>query len=64
MLNGMGRGLRREATRLRLDNPMATNDTYDQGYDAHRDGVDASDNPTTQPRNVAARKHDYDESEG
>jgi ribosome modulation factor len=54
-------------------NPMAANNAYDEGYDAYWDGSDVSDNPydeETEERRYwedgwrAARKHDYDESEG
>jgi ribosome modulation factor len=52
---------------------MAANDAYEEGYDAYWDGVDVTDNPyeadTTDHRSWeagwrAARKHDYNESEG
>jgi hypothetical protein len=52
---------------------MPTTDAYDEGYDAYWDGVDVSGNPheedTDERRSWeegwrAARKHDYDESEG
>ena len=52
---------------------MPTNDAFDEGYDAYWDGVDVGDNPydeETEERRSwedgwrAARKHDYDESEG
>jgi hypothetical protein len=52
---------------------MSTNDAYDEGYDAYWDGVDVRDNPYDQEakerrsweeESRAARKHDYDESEG
>ena len=48
---------------------------YDNGYDAYWDGLDRDDNPYDQDQEPeqrnswdegwrAARKHDYDESEG
>ena len=53
---------------------MSKNDAFDQGYNAYWDGVDATDNPygEDEPEEHqkwesgwrAARKHDYDESEG
>lgn len=52
---------------------MPANDAFDEGYDAYWDGRDVSDNPydeeTEERRHWedgwrAARKHDYDESEG
>ena len=52
---------------------MPTNDALDEGCDAYWVGVDVSDNPydeDTEERQSwekgwrAARKHDYDESEG
>jgi ribosome modulation factor len=52
---------------------MTSNQAYDEGYDAYWDGGDVSDNPfdeDTDDRSSweegwrAARKHDYDESEG
>ena len=54
-------------------NSMPNNDTYDEGYDAYWDGVDISGNPHEDDMDEyrlweegwrAARKHDYDESEG
>jgi ribosome modulation factor len=52
---------------------MANNEAYKEGYDAYWDGVNVIDNPydeETEERRSweegwrAARKHDYDESEG
>jgi ribosome modulation factor len=52
---------------------MPVNDAYEEGYDAYWNGADISDNPfdeETEERQLwyegwrAARKHDYDESEG
>ena len=52
---------------------MSTNEASDEGYDAYWDGVDASDNSYDEDMDErrsweegwrAARKHDYDESEG
>ena len=52
---------------------MPANDAYDEGYHAYWDGVDVSDNPYDEESDErqsqedgwrAARKHDYDESEG
>ena len=52
---------------------MSTKDAFEEGYHAYWDGADVSDNPNdedTEERNKwkdgwrAARKHDYDESEG
>jgi hypothetical protein len=52
---------------------MSGNDAYDDGYDAYWEGVDVSDNPHDEETEErchlengwrAARKHDYDESEG
>ena len=54
---------------------MAANNAYDEGYDAYWDGADVSDNPYNEEEEFeerrswedgwrAARKHDYDESEG
>jgi hypothetical protein len=56
-----------------VGNPMFTNDAFQEGYNAYWDGVDVSDNPHDQDTEErrsweeswrAARKHDYDESEG
>ncbi|MGA2063281.1 MAG: hypothetical protein ABSG67_22655 [Thermoguttaceae bacterium] len=50
-----------------------TNDAFEEGYDAYWEGVDVSDNPYEEDTDEhcsweegwrAARKHDYDESEG
>jgi hypothetical protein len=52
---------------------MTINNAYDEGYDAYWDGGDVSDNPYDEGTDErpfweegwrAARKHDYDESEG
>jgi ribosome modulation factor len=53
---------------------MPINDVFDEGYNAYWDGVDVTDNPygEDEPEEHhkwesgwrAARKHDYDESEG
>ena len=52
---------------------MTYHDAFKDGYDAYWEGVDVSDNPydeETEERRSweegwrAARKHDYDESEG
>ena len=52
---------------------MSTNEVHDEGYDAFWDGVDVSENPYDEGMEGrrsweegwrAARKHDYDESEG
>jgi len=52
---------------------MSTTDAFEEGYDAYWDGVDVSDNPYNEEEKErrsweegwrAARKHDYDESEG
>lgn len=52
---------------------MSSSNAYDEGYDAYWDGADVVDNPydeDAEERPVwedgwrAARKHDYDESEG
>ena len=52
---------------------MPSQGAFDEGYDAYWEGVDVSDNPhdeETDDRRSweegwrAARKHDYDESEG
>ena len=53
---------------------MSTTDAFEEGYDAYWDGVDAGGNPygEDEPKERqgwesgwrAARKHDYDESEG
>jgi ribosome modulation factor len=52
---------------------MSTTNAYDEGYDTYWDGVDVSDNPYDEDTDErqsweegwrAARKHDYDESEG
>jgi ribosome modulation factor len=52
---------------------MSANDAFEKGYDAYWDGMDVSDNPYDQDTEErrkwedgwrAARKHDYDESEG
>jgi hypothetical protein len=52
---------------------MSPNDAYDEGYGAYWDGVDISGNPYEEDAAErqawedgwrAARKHDYDESEG
>lgn len=49
------------------------NDTFEEGYDAHWDGVNVTDSPYKEDTDDhrsweagrrAARKHDYDESEG
>jgi ribosome modulation factor len=58
---------------IEKDSSMPTNDALDEGCDAYWVGVDVSDNPydeDTEERQSwekgwrAARKHDYDESEG
>jgi hypothetical protein len=55
------------------DKPTTNNDDFGEGYDAYWDGVDVSDNPydeetgerrSREKGGRAARKHDYDESEG
>jgi hypothetical protein len=54
---------------------MTNHEAYDQGCDAHWDGVDVSDNPYDAEKDAEARRdweqgwrkarqHDYDESEG
>ena len=52
---------------------MSTNDAFEDGYDAYWEGIDLRGNPHdegTEERHLwedgwrAARKHDYDESEG
>lgn len=52
---------------------MSDDDAFEDGYDAYWEGFDVSDNPydeDTDDRRSweegwrAARKHDYDESEG
>jgi ribosome modulation factor len=52
---------------------MTNNDAFGEGYDAYWDGVDVSGNPHEEDMDErrsweegwrAARKHDYDESEG
>ncbi len=54
------------------DNSTIHNVAYDEGYDAYWDGVEVSGNPHEEAEEHrsweqgwrAARKHDYDESEG
>ena len=52
---------------------MTDNNGFDEGYDAYWNGVDLTDNPYEKGTDDyrrweegwrAARKHDYDESEG
>ncbi len=54
---------------------VSTNDAFEDGYNAYWEGVDVSDNPYDKNTDAAqresweagwraARKHDYDESEG
>ncbi len=52
---------------------MNSTDAFDEGYDAYWDGVEVTDNPYEEDTDDhlcweagwrAARKHDYDESEG
>ncbi|MGA2067227.1 MAG: hypothetical protein ABSG86_19805 [Thermoguttaceae bacterium] len=57
------------------DKPMPNHDAFDEGYDAYWEGMDVSDNPYDQEKEAekrnsweegwrAARKNDYDESDG
>jgi ribosome modulation factor len=52
---------------------VSSDEAYEEGYDAYWDGVDVSGNPYDEDTNdrrsweegwIAARNHDYDESEG
>jgi ribosome modulation factor len=52
---------------------MTDHDAFEEGYNAYWEGVDVSDNPYEEDTDGhrswekgwrAARKHDYDESEG
>jgi len=56
-----------------VERRLTDSDAYDGGYDAYGEGVDGSDNPYEEDTDSrrsweagwrAARKHDYDESEG
>jgi ribosome modulation factor len=66
---------RAEGNRVSGGNSMTDNDAFDEGYDAYWDGLSREDNPYEQEKEpekqtswdegwAAARKHDYDESEG
>ncbi len=54
---------------------MTDHEAFEEGYDAYWDGADVSDNPHKEEKDAdarrswdegwrAARKHDYDESDG